>query len=78
VFYRRGSQTFIPIPERLESVELSFQLVLAKSKSSGRVTALKPLDRRLVATYAKNGPESYSSTNDDLSSERQKILWKTP
>jgi hypothetical protein len=27
---------------------------------------------------AKNGPESCSLTNDDLSSERQKIPWKTP
>jgi hypothetical protein len=26
----------------------------------------------------KGGPEPYSSTNHDISSERQKIPWKTP
>jgi hypothetical protein len=37
----------------------------------------RPIQEQLE-TCAKNGPESYSSTNDDLSSERQKIPWKTP
>jgi hypothetical protein len=34
--------------------------------------------QELLETCAKKGPESYSSTNDDLSSKRQKIPWKTP
>jgi hypothetical protein len=37
----------------------------------------RPIQQQLETTCAKNGPESYSSTND-LSSERQKIPWKTP
>jgi hypothetical protein len=27
----------------------------------------RPIQEQLETTYAKNGPESYSSTNDDLS-----------